>query len=97
MVNFSASWCGPCRLIAPYYCELSEKYPALTFLTIDVDELSVRNISLGFPSLISMILMNYILEPYLVSELMIVMTRFSDQMNYQFIIIIIINFAARET
>ncbi|XXG40056.1 hypothetical protein AAC387_Pa01g0862 [Persea americana] len=40
VVNFSASWCGPCRMIAPFYTELSEKYPALTFLTIDVDELS---------------------------------------------------------
>ncbi|CAI9097162.1 OLC1v1033520C1 [Oldenlandia corymbosa var. corymbosa] len=40
IANFSASWCGPCRMIAPYYCELSEKYPSLMFLTIDVDELT---------------------------------------------------------
>ncbi|XP_042476534.1 thioredoxin H4-1-like isoform X2 [Macadamia integrifolia] len=40
VVNFSASWCGPCRLIAPFYSELSEKYPSLMFLTVDVDELT---------------------------------------------------------
>ncbi|XP_042435323.1 thioredoxin H4-1-like [Zingiber officinale] len=40
VANFSATWCGPCRLMAPVYTELSEKYPALMFLTIDVDELS---------------------------------------------------------
>ncbi|KAG9443262.1 hypothetical protein H6P81_014602 [Aristolochia fimbriata] len=40
LANFSASWCGPCRTMAPYYTDLSKKYPALTFLTIDVDELS---------------------------------------------------------
>ncbi|KAL9227854.1 hypothetical protein vseg_003497 [Gypsophila vaccaria] len=39
LANFSAGWCGPCKIIAPYYCELSEKYPSLMFLTIDVDEL----------------------------------------------------------
>ncbi|XP_010252021.1 PREDICTED: thioredoxin H4-1 [Nelumbo nucifera] len=40
VANFSASWCGPCRMIAPLYCELSEKYPSLMFLTVDVDELA---------------------------------------------------------
>ncbi|KAM7467892.1 hypothetical protein LguiB_015454 [Lonicera macranthoides] len=40
VANFSASWCGPCRMIAPLYCELSEKYPSLMFLTVDVDELT---------------------------------------------------------
>ncbi|KAG1338931.1 thioredoxin H4-1 [Cocos nucifera] len=39
VANFSASWCGPCRMMAPVYAELSEKYPSLMFLTIDVDEL----------------------------------------------------------
>ncbi|CAH9101207.1 unnamed protein product [Cuscuta epithymum] len=40
VANFSASWCGPCRTIAPLYSELSEKHPSLMFLTVDVDELS---------------------------------------------------------
>ncbi|XP_057971197.1 thioredoxin H9 [Malania oleifera] len=39
VANFTASWCGPCRMIAPFYRELSEKYTALMFLTVDVDEL----------------------------------------------------------
>ncbi|CAL9163545.1 unnamed protein product [Musa hybrid cultivar] len=39
VANFSASWCGPCRMIAPLYKELSQKYPSLMFLTIDVDGL----------------------------------------------------------
>ncbi|WOL04560.1 thioredoxin H4-1 [Canna indica] len=40
VANFSASWCGPCRVMAPVYTELSEKYPSLMFLTVDVDELT---------------------------------------------------------
>ena len=39
MANFSASWCGPCRVIAPIYAEMSKTYPQLMFLTIDVDDL----------------------------------------------------------
>ncbi|KAI3742798.1 hypothetical protein L1987_60494 [Smallanthus sonchifolius] len=40
IANFSASWCGPCKSVSPYYIELSEKHPSLMFLTIDVDELT---------------------------------------------------------
>ncbi|KAI7990160.1 Thioredoxin H9 [Camellia lanceoleosa] len=40
VANFSASWCGPCRVIAPFYSELSHKYPVLMFLFVDVDELT---------------------------------------------------------
>ncbi|XP_066317082.1 thioredoxin H4-1-like isoform X2 [Miscanthus floridulus] len=39
VTNFSASWCGPCRVISPVYAEMSQTYPQLMFLTIDVDEL----------------------------------------------------------
>ncbi|EES19112.1 hypothetical protein BDA96_09G063200 [Sorghum bicolor] len=39
VANFSASWCGPCRVIASVYAEMSKTYPQLMFLTIDVDDL----------------------------------------------------------
>ncbi|GMN40617.1 hypothetical protein TIFTF001_009844 [Ficus carica] len=40
IANFSATWCGPCKMVAPYYCELSEKYLSLMFLVVDVDEMT---------------------------------------------------------
>ncbi|XP_021895529.1 thioredoxin H9-like isoform X2 [Carica papaya] len=40
LANFSATWCGPCRMIAPFFSELSEKYLSLMFLVVDVDELT---------------------------------------------------------
>nr|KYP34866.1 Thioredoxin H-type 9 [Cajanus cajan] len=40
IANFSATWCGPCKMIAPYYSELSEKYLSIMFLLVDVDELT---------------------------------------------------------
>ena len=41
IVDFSATWCGPCRMISPYFEELSTKYTSITFLKVDVDAVEV--------------------------------------------------------
>ncbi|KAL9303672.1 hypothetical protein ACSQ67_020935 [Phaseolus vulgaris] len=46
IANFSATWCGPCKMIAPYYCDLSEKHSSIMFLLVDVDELADFSTSL---------------------------------------------------
>ncbi|CAN0877182.1 Thioredoxin H-type [Linum grandiflorum] len=40
ILNFSSSWSGPCRSIAPPYCKLADKYPSITFVTVDADALA---------------------------------------------------------
>ncbi len=38
VVNFSASWCGPCQKMKPYFIEFSKKYPNVLFLTVNIDD-----------------------------------------------------------
>ena len=38
IIKFSAEWCGPCKVIEPFYNELAKNNPNVCFLSIDVDE-----------------------------------------------------------
>ena len=38
LVDFFATWCGPCRMLAPLLEELAEEKRDLTIVKVDVDE-----------------------------------------------------------
>ncbi|PVD35778.1 hypothetical protein C0Q70_02742 [Pomacea canaliculata] len=38
VVDFYATWCGPCKMIAPKLEEWSQNEPSVLFVKVDVDE-----------------------------------------------------------
>ena len=55
LLDFWATWCGPCRMIAPIVEEIAAENPALTVGKVNVDEemeLAVRFGIVSIPTLI---------------------------------------------
>lgn len=40
-VDFFAEWCGPCKMVSPKIEELSNTYPGIIFVKVDVDQAQV--------------------------------------------------------
>eukprot|EP00540_Astrosyne_radiata_P002472 CAMPEP_0116857460 /NCGR_PEP_ID=MMETSP0418-20121206/20558_1 /TAXON_ID=1158023 /ORGANISM="Astrosyne radiata, Strain 13vi08-1A" /LENGTH=106 /DNA_ID=CAMNT_0004491131 /DNA_START=1582 /DNA_END=1902 /DNA_ORIENTATION=+ len=51
VVDFTASWCGPCKFISPIYDNLSEQYTSAVFVKVDVDELDEVASSCGIQAM----------------------------------------------
>ena len=52
VVDFTATWCGPCQRIAPVYEAISEEHSDdAIFLKVDVDELAELAAELGVTSM----------------------------------------------
>lgn len=55
LVDFWASWCGPCTVLSPLVEELAEEHPEITFGKVNVDEapeLAVRYQVAAIPTLL---------------------------------------------
>ena len=38
VVDFTATWCGPCQRIAPLFAQLASEFPQAEFIKVDVDD-----------------------------------------------------------
>eukprot|EP00029_Vermamoeba_vermiformis_P012747 TRINITY_DN770_c0_g1_i1.p2 TRINITY_DN770_c0_g1~~TRINITY_DN770_c0_g1_i1.p2 ORF type:complete len:106 (-),score=37.96 TRINITY_DN770_c0_g1_i1:113-430(-) len=38
VIDFSATWCGPCKMISPKFEEMSKKFTDIACFKVDVDE-----------------------------------------------------------
>ena len=56
LVDFFATWCGPCKMLAPVLEEVANENPALTILKIDVDEVGELAAQFGIQAIPTLIL-----------------------------------------
>lgn len=55
LLDFWATWCGPCQMIAPVLDEIAEECPDVTVGKIDVDKEQDLAISFGITSIPTLI------------------------------------------
>lgn len=56
LVDFWATWCGPCRMVAPIVEELAAETQDVTFAKVDVDENPDVAMGLGITSIPTLML-----------------------------------------
>ncbi|MBO4950508.1 MAG: thioredoxin [Clostridia bacterium] len=56
LVDFFATWCGPCKMLVPLLDELSAKNPNVKIVKIDVDEETPLAIKYGVASIPTLLL-----------------------------------------
>uniref|UniRef100_A0A914DL85 Thioredoxin-like protein 1 n=1 Tax=Acrobeloides nanus TaxID=290746 RepID=A0A914DL85_9BILA len=56
IADFFATWCQPCNMIAPFFQELANKYPQLTYAKVDGEKLketALRHNVMAYPTFIA--------------------------------------------
>ena len=54
-VDFFATWCGPCKMLAPVLEEVAQELPTVTFAKVDVDQENALAMQYGVQSIPTLI------------------------------------------
>lgn len=44
VIDFTAAWCGPCKMISPAYEELAAEHTAVRFFKVDIDNAELSSV-----------------------------------------------------
>lgn len=55
VVDFNASWCGPCKMLAPVLSKVSDEMSDIDFFGVDVDENPMVSMNYGIQSVPTLI------------------------------------------
>lgn len=55
LIDFWASWCGPCRMVSPVVDALAEEHPEYKFCKVNVDNEEALSIKFGIMSIPTLI------------------------------------------
>ena len=55
LVDFWATWCGPCRMVSPLVDELAEEHPEYKFCKVNVDDEEPLAVKFGIMSIPTLI------------------------------------------
>ena len=58
LVDFWASWCGPCKMLAPVFEEVADETPNVKFAKVNVDEMEDVARSFRIMSIPTLVLLN---------------------------------------
>ena len=57
LLDFFATWCGPCRMIAPFVEEIAAEHPEYIIAKIDVDECTDLARAFGIESIPTLVVL----------------------------------------
>ena len=57
LLDFFATWCGPCRMIAPFVEEIAAEHPEYIIAKIDVDECPALARAYGIESIPTLVVL----------------------------------------
>ena len=55
LVDFFATWCGPCQMLAPTIEEIADEHPEYTVVKIDVDDAPGLAVKYGIVSITTLV------------------------------------------